>query len=511
MNPSSPPDLSYFGAACQSWGELRDALLQGADPDDRAHSDETPLHFCAERGHNELLRLLLEAGADANARDEWGCTPLFSTAILSLDTTTARQLLRAGTDPNTQGIGGETALYRAAKAGAEVLAHCLLEWGADPMAATDRGERPLDVAEGVYLRWLLLAAGAEAPEDFPPLPGRLFSSHAKPGGRDLSLLLEAMKDDELQYLWGCTPLHLAALSGNAEALNLLLHAGHAPSAPDADGRTALDWAVTSGKLEAVALLLGAGAEVSGDMLLRAVEQETPTLLRLLLPASSSPDLLGEDPTEHPACAPRITALHRAAELGNAGMLRLLLAAGADINAQDTQQQTALHRAVRRHNMPAVLLLLEWGASPHAADEDGQTPLHLAGNMGDARLLKLLQEQGTEPPLPGNEETEQDMLSDRSYETLAEAAAWGDTQEVLYRLREDHEDPNARDSHGRTALHRAIELNKVNTARCLLQHGADALATDAQGHSALDGALSHAMRCLLRRHGARLRHEHPQPT
>ncbi len=533
--------LSYFGGPDDSYGWLVEALHAGCSPDSRACSDETPLHFASEMACTEFIRLLLDAGADPNARCEWDDTPLCSATIFFDSPETAELLLRAGSDPDIHGKWGETPLYCAARRGFEAFAHRLLEHGANPMIPTREGELPMDVAATVHLRWLLLAAGAEPPKDFPEHPHLLLHPCARElGGCDM--LMDAMNDADLQKRWGCTPLHLAALSGSETAVRMLLDAHHEVSAHDADGRPPLYWAVNAARREAAFLLLEYGAEVDTLSFIRAVEQHDTPLLRRMLPLAS-PEA-------------RTCALLRAAELGDAGILRLLIRAGADVNARGSRGQSALHNAAERHAMPAVLLLLEWGADPNAANDEGTTALHIAAERDDESLMRILLEQGAAPTLkdkgksqyfrPEEEEAEADPQAGRTpldlcggnysgpcrrlleealkpppaeeeekendyehfccFDSLADAAGLGQLQEVRERLR-NGEDPNARDERrGETALHRAMALNCVKTARCLLQHGADPHAEDARGNTPLDGAISHAMRCLLRRHGARLRHE-----
>ena len=84
---------------------------------------------------------------------------------------------------------------------------------------------------------------------------------------------------------------------------------------------------------------------------------------------------------------RSTPLHYAADgfithpawdaVAQVATLRCLLAAGADLHAQDRNGATALHRAVRTRCAAAVIELLAVGADPRVRNRAGSTPFHLA--------------------------------------------------------------------------------------------------------------------------------------
>lgn len=71
------------------------------------------------------------------------------------------------------------------------------------------------------------------------------------------------------------------------------------------------------------------------------------------------------------------------------VVRVLLAAGADINAQPADKMTALHFAVRKNDLALAALLLEHGADVSAKESRGRTPLQLAEGRGDEKMVELL--------------------------------------------------------------------------------------------------------------------------
>jgi ankyrin repeat protein len=105
----------------------------------------TALHAWAGLDHeSEVGQLLLAAGADPNAKDNFGVTPLFFAASAGL-TETIKLLLAHGADPNVKDLQGFTVLSNAVVANREAAVALLLEKGADP----NLDPRTLSMAKGV--------------------------------------------------------------------------------------------------------------------------------------------------------------------------------------------------------------------------------------------------------------------------------------------------------------------------------------------------------------------------
>ena len=144
---SADPELDVFEAAALGRVERLQELLD-ADPElvrARSVDDGTALHFAAFFRQPAATRLLLDRGADleAVASTFGNVTPLHS-ACASGERESARILLEAGANPNVRQQGGFTPLQAAAQNGDEELARLLLARGADPGAATDDGRTARD-------------------------------------------------------------------------------------------------------------------------------------------------------------------------------------------------------------------------------------------------------------------------------------------------------------------------------------------------------------------------------
>src|SRR5258706_487995 len=89
-----------------------------------------------------------------------------------------------------------------------------------------------------------------------------------------------------------------------------------------------------------------------------------------------------------------TPLHDAALNGKVTTARILLARGADINAQETESgTTALYAAASLGRENVVALLLEKGADPNICSKDGASPLHAALASGNGSVADRIRPQG----------------------------------------------------------------------------------------------------------------------
>jgi ankyrin repeat protein len=115
----------------------------------RSHGPDghTPLGLACFFGHRDIVRLLIEKGADVNAasKNAQRVAPLHA-ATARQDAEIVEALLRAGADPNRHQEAGITPLHEAAAAGEEAIARLLVAHGAQRDARAEDGRTAADLA-----------------------------------------------------------------------------------------------------------------------------------------------------------------------------------------------------------------------------------------------------------------------------------------------------------------------------------------------------------------------------
>jgi len=246
------------------------------------------------------------------------------------------------------------------------------------------------------------------------------------------------------------------------------------------------------------------------------------------------------------------SIHKAATLGNIEAVKQHLAAGADVNAKDKYGRTPLHTAVDGDYKELIELLIAEGADVNANSKIG-TPLHSAAFWGQKEIAELLIAEGAdvnakdvtgETPLDGavfngfNQTVallrehggktgeELNALIDAAEEGNIEAvkqhlaagmdvnakddffgrtplqeATWRGHKEIVELLIAKGADVNAKKKNGATPLHEAAAFDHKEIVELLIANGADVNAKDDEGRMPLDEAAGE-IADLLRKHGGK---------
>lgn len=174
----------------------------------------------------------------------------------------------------------------------------------------------------------------------------------------------------------------------------------------------------------------------------------------------------------------VTPLMIATESGNIEIVRMLLEAGANVDAANSLGETALFYAVQNRNHEIFKILIENDANPWIRASADRSILALAcGLVGNAAIVRLLlsNESGIE-------------ISDEDWSYCLQAAASNDNLEVIEILIKEARGVNLY-ANGRTPLHCAVKWGSPDCAALLISAGAEINAIDQIGDTPLHYAIA----------------------
>ena len=329
------------------------------DYDDRKRGGETPLHIAAKENAYETAALLIEKGAEVDAKDNDGNTPLAVALKHNADEIMA--LLRFTTEvgrppsPMAKDANGWTDLHYAAALNFTFLAKWLLRSGTEINARLKLDGKPFTDKLKVTLRRFEKDYDDRNRDSETPL-----HFAAKENAYETAALL-IEKDAEVNaetFYKEWTPLHFAAEEDACKTAALLLEKGATVNAETFDEEwTPLHIAAKENAHETAALLLEKGAAVNA----KTFDKEW-------------------------------TPLHFAAKKDAKDTAVLLLKNGAVVNAETFYTEwTPLHFAAKEDARDTAALLLKNDAAINAKNNDGKTPLAVALEYGADKTADLLRQ------------------------------------------------------------------------------------------------------------------------
>lgn len=274
-------------------------------------------------------------------------------------------------------------------------------------------------------------------------------------------LIQRHADVNVKGYDGHTPLHHAAEKGHAGVVQALIQAGAHLNIQDEDKRTPVDMAIWQSHADIVKLLVDSGADV--DLRVAVYLGDAEAVKRLL---DEGKPVNGQDWL-------RRTALHYAVARGHANIAEILLASGADVNADGGHNDDApLHIAAETGRKDLAELLIAGGASVDAKNNADRTPLHEAILAGNKEIVELLVARGANI----------NATTINGGGALDIAIEHGH-KEILEFLLAKGADLNVNGGFPGMPLHVAIRKEPA-VARELIARGADVNATDEAGFAAL---------------------------
>lgn len=336
----------------------------------------------SEKGNIEQILQLLDMGADVNAKDKEGWSPLLN-ALGMNHFQAAEILIAAGADVNYKlptSPFDKTPLMKAASVGSLSMVEILLSKGAAVNAKREDGTTALIfAASGGHLAVVqkLLTAGAD-----------IHARNTEQGALGASLLQGHREVAEFLRSAGAQlNLSEAAACGLTDEVRALLAAGASP-----DKGAAIAHAARSENLEIIILLVEAGANINAQdsdgntALHHAAQGEMHDIARYLLTKCNALADIENDDEE----TPFDLAIHS----DDTEMVRLFLDNRTlNVNRKDYTGATALHHAVEAENTELVQILLSAGAKVNTKDSLGDTPLSIARENENEDIIRLLRAAG----------------------------------------------------------------------------------------------------------------------
>ncbi len=365
-------------------------------------------------------------------------------AVMTNDVDRLQTLLSANADVNEPQVDGTTAMHWAVQHDDLQTAQLLVQAGANPDIANRTDAKPLQLAA---------------------LNGNAAM---------LTLLIEAGADPNAQQtINGDTALMIAARTGVPDAVQVLLDHGSEVNARETwGGTTPLMWAVNENHIDVINLLIARGADVNMPSLFVAPDtgrgfEGSP--LRGRLPDERGPvqGATGE-----------FTPLIFAAREGHTEAARLLVAAGADVNALAADGKNALGMAIFNGHYELAAFLIDSGSDVDQADARDFTPLFWAvdrRNMETAPnfpwtvtddpffLVEKLLEAGADPNKLINDTPQARMRGGSPrivFATPLMRAAFSGDLELVKLLLDYEADPDLKSKENETALAAAAGLGFV---------------------------------------------------
>jgi ankyrin repeat protein len=394
-----------------------------------------------------LVDQLIKAGANVNAANRVGATPMFIAAVNG-SAAIIEKLLVAGVDPNAPLLSSkETAIMVAARTGKPEAVKVLLDRGAQANAKESlRGTTALMWASEqghADVIALLASRGADVAATSSVTIPRAGRGNDDDDAADIAQGIP---------IGGMTPLVFAAREGHMDAVKALLAANADVNQTSADGSSALLVAVLNGNYDLAVYLMNQGAspnvtnrkgwtplyqavknrnlEVGAVPLMKTgVMLDELELIKIILDKGADPNIRakanfqsrnGQGGTwmqENGA-----TPFLRAALNGDITVMKMLLPYGADPGIPTADGTTPLmvlggvgfaegfifHHS-DKETMEALRLLLDLGADVNATNKRGLTALHGAAHRGDDNVIRVLAEHGAilnrmdqSPPADGRE-------------------------------------------------------------------------------------------------------------
>ena len=516
------------GDTCLMWAvsgycskrELHAIIHQSADVNATNKNNHTALMLACKKSHEDAIHVLLQAGSDTNIADKNGETWLMCAVDGHCSNNVLRAIIDQGANINARSKNNCTALMKACETKHEDAINMLLQVGADTIIADDDGTT-----------CLMYAVKTDCSKEV------------------LLAIIDHGADVNATNKHNRTVLIIACKERHEDAIHLLLKAGSDTNIADKNGDTCLMYAVDGHfSKEVLQAIIDQGADVnatnkySRTALTLACKKRHEDAIHVLLQAGSDADISDKyDGTDiyflHtfdrginvPDGNVSTCLMYAVDGYCSKGVLQAIIDQGADVNATDNNNRTALMMACKENHEDAIHVLLKAVSDTYIADENGDTCLMYAvDGLCSKEVLQAIIDLGTDVNATNkNNHTALMMGCKKRHEdaihVLLKAGSdtnipdkhdgrdvnWGNivylctdipdgnvstclmyavdgycSKEVLQAIIDQGADVNATDKHNRTALIMACKKRREDAIHVLLKAGSDTYIADENGYTCL---------------------------
>jgi ankyrin repeat protein len=525
--------------------KIKDILTQGANIDITDKAGKTPVVIAAEYNRMDVVKLLLDTNANYGTRDNKGGTLMHIIAgkkgAANLDV--LKKLLQMGADMNARDLKGISPAGRAIKNGCKDnfkaildagyfkdsvesempavnfayengqadIAAMLIEKEADINRTNNKGESLIHLAvmkNDVKFITKLLGMNVNASKQDSEGRTPLLLAVEKNKRQAAMLLIEKGQDIKSVDIKGRTILHHLASQNNAsDLIKKAIEAGIDVNSKDGSEKSPIFYSVSGNRQDNYKLLVEKGASVAAvdgegkSLLMTAADNKNASMMALLLDAGAKVD--GRDRS-----GKNIVHIVTGMKGGDAEkILTRLIQMKADINEADSSGKSPLMTAIDGKNVRMAKILIENGCEMKQQDKDGQTVLHyLASRSGFLDIMKQIISKGASVSVKDNSDRTPLCLSvmnnavENADYLLSQGANANDTGpdrkplvliafeknqlEIFRMLAKKGASINIADSSGNPILITASEKNRTGFVTALLDGGCDVNSRDASQNTAL---------------------------
>jgi ankyrin repeat protein len=461
-------------AAISNHDRVLDHFLDetGMDVDAKAEDGRTALYWASELGHDKIVQMLLDRGAEVNAQGGMYGNVLYAASAEGHDKV-VQMLLDRGADVNAQDGHYGNALQAASVSGHGKIVQMLLDRGADVNAQGGEYGNVLQAASAGghdKIVQTLLEKGADVNAEGGHYGNALYAASAEGHDKIVQMLLDRGADVNAQDGHYGNALQAASYKGHDKIVQMLLDRGAEVNAQGGMYGNVLYAASAEGHDKVVQMLLDRGADVNaqggqcGNVLYAASAEGHEDIVQMLLDRGADVNAQG---------GYYGNALQAASCKRHDKIVQMLLDRGADVNAQGGYFGNALQAA--SHDK-IVQMLLDRGADVNAQGGQWGNALQAASVSGHGKIVQMLLDRGADV-----------NAQDGHYGNALQAASYGGHEDIVQMLLDRGADVNAQGGHYGNALQAASYGGHEDIVQMLLDRGADVNAQGGHYGSALYAA------------------------